>query len=238
VHVALAQDDQVLAVHLDLERVDFEYVAPEATPAPDDLGLQPTVEAGCGIVLSHTEAAIDAQVEEELAAEEANLEYADALPDQQQDVYLEVIGQMEAPGLAPTSEPTDCRQAATETILEPARQAQELLGESVAQVDAAIESRPDVQQAMEAWSQCMAGAGYDYADPAEPQQEILSAFTEGETPPDLEVLLISERTVAAADLNCRQQVGYTDTVILASVAEWQAAEIEDELVNTAVGAIQ
>jgi hypothetical protein len=189
-------------------------------------------------VLSHSREAVEEQVAAEVAAHEENLDYAETLPVAEENRYLEVIGAAAPTEPAEAGKPANCQEAAAASIVEPAMQAQVTLAERSVEVGAAVEARPEVKQAEALWSRCMRGAGYDYGNPAQPEQEIVSALVDSATVPDLDALLVQEATVAEADSDCRESTGYMQTVEKAAVEEWRAADIDMETINTAAGAVQ
>jgi hypothetical protein len=220
-----------------VERTGFEYATPVVPETPVASPLEPDAEVGYGVVVSHSPEAIEADIAAEEEARDANLDYAESLPEEEADLYLEVIGETAPDEPLTPGAAANCQEAAAETVLVPAMEAQVQLAEQAIQLGEAVEARPDVQQAEEVWSSCMQSAGHDYATPADPEQEILSAVTEA-AEPDLDTLLAQEKEVAAADVQCRDASGYTETVRQAAVEEWQAADIDMETINIAAGAIQ
>lgn len=220
-----------------VERTGFEYEAPAAVPQPAGSAVQSDAEVGYGVTVSNSPAVVEAGIAAEEEAREANLEYAESLPDDDVDLYLEVIGEAAPAEPLPAGEPANCQQAAAETVLEPAMAAQVALAEESIAVAEAVQTRPDVVAATSAWSSCMRSAGHHYTDPGQPEQEILSAVTE-DPAVDLDALLAEERALAVADLECRESTGLTETVQQAAVQEWRSADIDIETVNTAAGAVQ
>jgi hypothetical protein len=220
-----------------VERTGFEYATPVVPETPVASPLEPDAEVGYGVVVSNSPEAIEADIAAEEEARDANLDYAESLPEEEADLYLEVIGETAPDEPLTPGAAANCQEAAAETVLVPAMEAQVQLAEQAIQLGEAVEARPDVQQAEEVWSSCMQSAGHDYATPADPEQEILSAVTEA-AEPDLDTLLAQEKEVAAADAQCRDASGYTETVRQAAVEEWQAADIDMETINIAAGAIQ
>jgi hypothetical protein len=232
------QENFQQAVQDCVERTGFDYTVPEAMATPAASPLAPNEEAGYGVVVSHTPEAVDAAVAAEEEAREANLDYAGTLEQADSEVYLEVIGEV-APAEAPApGEASNCKEAAVQTVLEPAMQAQMELADETLALAAAIERRPEVQAAAAEWSDCMQAAGHHYADPSQPEQDIVSVLNDSITTPDLDALLAKETTVAAADAGCRDATGYTAVVEKAAVAEWQAADINTETIEIAAGAVQ
>lgn len=219
------------------ERAGFTYTVPEAPAEPEASPFSPDAQAGYGVVLSHTPEALEVEVAAQEEAREANLDYAQSLPAEDADLYLEVIGEAAPTQPAAPGEATSCMDAAAATVLAPAMEAQAALAEETFRVADAIEARADVQQADQEWSACMAAAGHDYGSPAEPEQEIVGALAQA-TSPDLDSLLAQETTVAAADAECRESTGYTQTIEQAAIEEWQAADVDIDIVNTAAGAVQ
>lgn len=221
-----------------VERTGFDYSVPDAVAPPAASPLAPNDQEGYGVVVSHTPEAVEESVAAEEDAREANLDYADTLTQEDSKVYFEVIGEA-APAEPPVGgEPANCKEAAVQTVLEPAMRAQMELGEQVLAVADAIQARPEVQAVDAAWSDCMQAAGHDYADPSQPEQDIVSALNDSTVTPDLDLLLTTETTVAAADAGCREATGYTAVVEQAAVAEWQAADIDTETIEIAAGAAQ